>query len=271
MVPTREQKAEEEKLETMRHSAAHVMAEAVLSIFPKARFGIGPAIADGFYYDFELPRPLTTDDLPLIATKMDEIIAKSLPFIREEITKEEARKRFASQPYKLELIDEIQEDKVSLYRQGSFTDLCRGPHVGNTGEIKAFKLVSIAGAYWRGDEHNPMLQRVYGVAFATREALGEYIKKIEEAARRDHRRLGRELDLFSIHEEAGPGLVCWHPKGATVRRIIEEFWKEVHIKRGYEIIYTPHIAKLGLWKTSATGSFIKIICTVRWRWRVRNM
>ena len=257
MVPTREQKAEEEKLETMRHSAAHVMAEAVLSIFPKARFGIGPAIADGFYYDFELPRPLTTDDLPLIATKMDEIIAKSLPFIREEITKEEARKRFASQPYKLELIDEIQEDKVSLYRQGSFTDLCRGPHVGNTGEIKAFKLVSIAGAYWRGDEHNPMLQRVYGVAFATREALGEYIKKIEEAARRDHRRLGRELDLFSIHEEAGPGLVCWHPKGAKVRRIIEEFWKEVHIKRGYEIIYTPHIAKLGLWKTSGHWEFYK--------------
>ncbi|MFC1875364.1 threonine--tRNA ligase [Chloroflexota bacterium] len=255
MVPAREQKTEEEKLETMRHSAAHVMAEAVSSILPEARLGIGPAIADGFYYDFELPRPLTPDDLPVITGRMDEIIAQNLPFIREEITKEEARRRFAGQPYKLELIDEIPEDKVSLYRQGGFTDLCRGPHVGSTGEIKAFKLVSIAGAYWRGDEHNPMLQRIYGVAFATKEALEEYIKRIEEAARRDHRKLGRELDLFSIHEEAGPGLVCWHPKGATVRRIVEDFWKEVHIKRGYEIIYTPHIAKLGLWKTSGHWEF----------------
>ena len=255
MVPAREQKTEEEKLETMRHSAAHVMAEAVLSIFPEARFGIGPAIADGFYYDFELPRPLTPDDLSVITARIDEIIAQNLPFIREEITKEEARQRFADQPYKLELIDEIAEDKVSLYLQGGFIDLCRGPHVGSTGEIKAFKLVSIAGAYWRGDEHNPMLQRIYGVAFATKEALEEYIKRIEEATKRDHRKLGRELDLFSIHEEAGPGLVCWHPKGATVRRIIEDFWKEVHIKRGYEIIYTPHIAKLGLWKTSGHWEF----------------
>ncbi|MCJ7769442.1 MAG: threonine--tRNA ligase [Dehalococcoidales bacterium] len=255
MVPAREQKTGGEKLETMRHSAAHVMAEAVLSIFPEARFGIGPAIANGFYYDFELTRPLTPDDLPVITARINEIIAQNLPFIREEITKEEARQRFAGQPYKLELIDEIPEDKVSLYRQGGFTDLCRGPHVGSTGEIKAFRLVSIAGAYWRGDEHNPMLQRIYGVAFATREALEEYIKRIEETARRDHRKLGRELDLFSIHEEAGPGLVCWHPKGATVRRIIEDFWKEVHIKRGYEIIYTPHIAKLGLWKTSGHWEF----------------
>ncbi len=257
MVPAREKKKEEEKLETMRHSAAHVMAEAVSSIFPEARFGIGPAIADGFYYDFELPRPLTPDDLPVITARMDEIIAQNLTFIREEITKEEARQRFADQPYKLELINEIPEDKVSLYRQGGFIDLCRGPHVGSTGEIKAFRLASIAGAYWRGDEHNPMLQRIYGVAFATREALEDYIKRIEEAAKRDHRKLGRELDLFSIHEEAGPGLVCWHPKGATVRRIIEDFWKEVHIKRGYDIIYTPHIAKLGLWKTSGHWEFYK--------------
>ena len=178
MVPTREQKKGEEKLETMRHSAAHVMAEAVLSIFPEARFGIGPAIADGFYYDFELPRSLNPDDLPVITARMEEIIAQNLPFIREEITKEEARQRFADQPYKLELIDEIPEDKVSLYRQGGFADLCRGPHVGSTGEIKSFRLVSIAGAYWRGDEHNPMLQRIYGVAFATKEALEEYIKRM---------------------------------------------------------------------------------------------
>jgi threonyl-tRNA synthetase len=257
MVPVGKKKTGEDKLETMRHSAAHVMAEAVLSIFPEARFGIGPAIADGFYYDFELPRPLTPEDLPVITARMDEIIAKNLPFVREEVTKEEAKKMFADQPYKLELIDEIAEDKVSLYRQGGFTDLCRGPHVGTTGEIKAFRLVSIAGAYWRGNEHNPMLQRIYGVAFDTKEALEEYVERMEEAARRDHRKLGRELDLFSIHEEAGAGLVCWHPKGATVRRVIEDFWKEVHIKSGYEIIYTPHIAKVDLWKTSGHWDFYR--------------
>ncbi len=252
-----QQEAEDEKLEIMRHSAAHAMAEAVQYIFPDAKFGIGPAIKDGFYYDFDLPSPLTPDDLPIIETRMGEIIASNVPFIREEVTKEEARRLFAAQPYKLELIDEIPDEKVSLYRQGSFADLCRGPHISSTGEIKAFKLVSIAGAYWRGDEHRPMLQRIYGIAFNTEEALAEHLRKLDEAARRDHRKLGRELDLFSIHEEAGPGLVHWHPKGAVIRRVIEDFWKDEHVKRGYDIVYTPHIAKLDLWKTSGHWEFYR--------------
>ncbi|MFC2017054.1 threonine--tRNA ligase [Chloroflexota bacterium] len=241
----------------MRHSAAHVMAEAVQSIFPDAKFGIGPAIENGFYYDFDLPRPLTPDDLPPIEAKMGEIIASNVPFTREEVTKEEAQCVFTAQLYKLELINEIPDEKVSLYRQGSFVDLCRGPHVGSTGEIKTFKLVGIAGAYWRGDEHYPMLQRIYGIAFDTKEALAEHLKKLDEAAKRDHRKLGKELDLFSIHEEAGPGLVHWHPKGAVVRRIIEDFWKDEHIKRGYDIVYTPHIAKLDLWRTSGHWEFYR--------------
>ena len=233
------------------------MAEAVQSIFPEAKFGIGPAIENGFYYDFDLPRSLTPDDLPLIEAKMGEIIASNVPFVSQEVTKEEARQLFAAQPYKLELIDEIPDERLGLYRQGSFVDLCRGPHLSSTGEIKAFKLVSIAGAYWRGDEHQPMLQRIYGVAFDTKEALAEHLKKLEEAARRDHRKLGRELDLYSIHEEAGPGLVHWHPRGAVIRRVIENFWQDEHIKRGYDIVYTPHIAKLDLWKTSGHWEFYR--------------
>ena len=252
-----QQTDEDKKLETMRHSTAHIMAGAVQTIFPEVKFGIGPAIEDGFYYDFDLPRPLTPDDLPVIEAKMSEIVASNEPFVKEEMDKEEARRLFTAQPYKLELIDEIQDDKVSLYRQGDFIDLCRGPHVGSTGEIKAFKLISIAGAYWRGDETRPMLQRIYGVAFDTEEALAEHLKKLDEVARRDHRKLGKELDLFSIHEEAGPGLVHWHPKGAVIRRIIEDFWKDEHIKRGYDIIYTPHIAKLDLWKTSGHWEFYR--------------
>ncbi len=248
---------EDEKLPIMRHSAAHVMAEAVLSFFPDAKFGVGPAIENGFYYDFELPRSLNPDDLLAIETKMDEIIAADMPFVRQEVGKEEARRLFAHQPYKLELIDEVPDEKVSIYRQGSFVDLCRGPHVDSTGEIGAFKLVSIAGAYWRGDEHRPMLQRIYGVAFDTKEALTAHLKKLEESSRYDHRRLGRELDLFSIHDEAGPGLVHWHPKGAVIRRVIEDFWKDEHIKRGYDIVYTPHIAKLDLWKTSGHWEFYR--------------
>jgi len=258
MVPNKgQQPGEDKKLEIMRHSAAHVIAEVVQSIFPDAKFGIGPAIENGFYYDFDLPRSLTPEDLPVIEAKMAEIIASNLPFSREVVTKEEARRLFDAQPYKLELIDELPDEEVSVYRQGSFVDLCRGPHVNSTGEIGAFKLVSIAGAYWRGDEHRPMLQRIYGVAFDTKEALAEHLKKLEEATRRDHRKLGKELELFSIHEEAGPGLVHWHPKGAVVRRIIEDFWKDEHIKRGYDIVYTPHIAKLDLWKTSGHWEFYR--------------
>ncbi len=247
----------QEKLETMRHSAAHVMAEAVQSVFPGAKFGIGPAIENGFYYDFELPRPLTPQDLPLIEAKMREIIKSKSPFVRTEATKEEACSLFASQPYKLELIADLPDEKVSIYRQGDFVDLCRGPHVSSTDEIKAFKLVSIAGAYWRGDEHRPMLQRIYGAAFTTEKALAEHLEQLAEAARRDHRKLGAELDLFSLHEESGPGLVHWHPKGAIIRRVIEDFWKDEHVRRGYELVYTPHVAKLALWKTSGHWDFYR--------------
>ncbi|MFQ5996943.1 MAG: threonine--tRNA ligase [Dehalococcoidales bacterium] len=252
---TKKEQAKEEKLEIMRHSTSHVMAEAVQSFFPDARFGIGPAIENGFYYDFDLPRALNPDDLPLIENKMKEIIAADGPFVRKEVTREAARKLFAAQPYKLELIDELPDEKVSLYQQGSFLDLCRGPHVNSTGEIKAFKLINIAGAYWRGDEHRPMLQRIYGVAFDNQKTLDEHLKRLEEAARRDHRKLGRELDLFSVQDEFGPGLVLWHPKGAIIRRVIEDFWKDEHVKRGYEIVYTPHLARMDLWRTSGHLEF----------------
>jgi threonyl-tRNA synthetase len=244
-------------LEIMRHSIAHVMAEAVLSIFPEAKFGIGPAIEDGFYYDFDLPRTLVPDDLPGIEAKMKEIIAAKSTFSREDIDKDKAKKLFYGQPYKLELIEEIPDKTVTVYRQGSFADLCRGPHVDSTGEIKAFKLNSIAGAYWKGDEKRPMLQRIYGVAFETDKELEDYLYRVAEAAKRDHRKLGRELDLFSIHDEAGPGLVHWHPKGSQVRRIIEDFWKKTHLRRGYDIVYTPHIAKVDLWKTSGHWDFYR--------------
>ena len=241
---------EDEDLEVIRHSAAHVMAEAVHSLFPDARFGIGPAIKDGFYYDFELPRSLTPYDLPVIEEVMRRIIAADLPFDHRMASRDEACGVFAGQPYKLELIEELPDEQVSIYQQGKFVDLCRGPHVSSTGKIKAFKLLSVAGAYWRGDETRPMLQRIYGVAFATQEELDEHLWKIEEAARRDHRKLGRDLDLYSITDDIGPGLVLWHPKGAVIRRVIEDFWKDEHYRRGYELVYTPHIAKKDLWQTS---------------------
>ena len=246
-----------ERLEIMRHSASHIMAEAVSSLFPDVKFGIGPAIADGFYYDFELPRTLIPEDLGAIEAKMQKITAEGLPFLREEVDKKTARKMFSAQPYKLELIDELPDQTLTIYRQGSFVDLCRGPHVASTKEIKAIKLLSIAGAYWRGDEHRPMLQRIYGTAFETKEELEQYINKLAEAAKRDHRKLGKALDLFSLHEEAGAGLVYWHPKGALVRHIIEDFWKKEHFKRGYDIVYSPHIAKVDLWKTSGHWEYYR--------------
>jgi len=233
------------------------MAEAVKALFPGAKFGIGPAIEDGFYYDFDLPRTLVPEDLPLIESKMKEMVAAGLPFVRSELDKEEAKKLFAEQPYKLELIEELPDERVTIYKQGSFVDLCRGPHVQSTDEIKAFKLTSTAGAYWRGDEKRPMLQRIYGVAFESVPELEDYLSRLAEAAKRDHRKLGKELDLFSIHEEAGPGLVHWHPKGSTIRRIIEDFWRKEHIKRGYDVIFTPHIAKVNLWQTSGHWDFYR--------------
>jgi threonyl-tRNA synthetase len=250
-------KTRDEQLERMRHSASHIMAEAVQSLFPEAKFGIGPIIENGFYYDFELPRPLTPEDLPVIENKMKEIISQNVPFVTEEMSKDKARKLFDTQPYKLELIDEIPDTTVTIYKQGSFTDLCRGPHLASTGEVKSFKLTHLAGAYWRGDEKRPMLQRIYGVAFESQKELDDYLSWQAEVTKRDHRKLGKELDLFSTHEEIGPGLICWHPRGAMIRQIIEDFWKAEHIKRGYDIIYTPHIAKLDLWKTSGHWEFYR--------------
>jgi len=245
------------RLERMRHSAAHVMAEAVQSLFPEAKFGIGPAIEDGFYYDFELSRTLVPEDLPTIEARMKDVVAANSPFVREEMDKAQAMELFSAQPYKLELIQELPDETVGTYRQGSFVDLCRGPHVDSTGDVKTFKLTGIAGAYWRGDEKRPMLQRIYGVAFDTEAEVEDYLARLAEASKRDHRKLGKDLDLFSIHEEAGPGLVHWHPKGALVRQIIEDFWKQEHRKRGYDIVYTPHIAKLDLWKTSGHWDFYR--------------
>ncbi|MFP3899019.1 MAG: threonine--tRNA ligase [Dehalococcoidia bacterium] len=247
----------DEHLERMRHSTAHVMAEAVQWLFPEAKFGIGPIIEHGFYYDFELPRSLTPEDLPVIEDKMREIIAQNTRFIEQEVSKEQARELFAAQPYKLELVDEIADSNVTVYKQGSFADLCRGPHLASTGEVGAFRLTHVAGAYWRGDEKRPMLQRIYGVAFESQSELDDYLWRQAEAMRRDHRKLGKELDLFSTHDQIGPGLICWHPKGAVIRQVIEDFWRTEHMKRGYDIVYTPHIAKLDLWKTSGHWEFYR--------------
>src|SRR3990172_4154579 len=246
-----------EKLQRMRHSAAHTMAEAVLALFPEAKLAIGPAIDTGFYYDFDLPRPLTPEDLPAIEDLMRKSVAQDHPFQQQEVGKDEARRIIADQPYKLEIIDGIADSKVSLYRHGSFVDLCEGPHVESTGRVGAFRLTHVAGAYWRGDETRPMLQRIYGALFDTEEELQEHLHRLEEAQRRDHRRLGRELDLFSTHEEFGPGLVFWHPKGARLRGAIEDYLRREHHRRGYEPVYTPHVGKAQLWQVSGHLDFYR--------------
>ena len=244
----------------VRHSFSHVMAEAVLQKFPDARLAIGPAIDDGFYYDFELPRTLSTEDLADIEERMRAIVRGSHTFTRAVITRDAARKLFKDQPYKLELIADLPEgEEISTYTQDTFTDLCRGPHVATTKELPpdGFKLTSIAGAYWRGDEKNKMLQRIYGTAWESKAELEAHLKRLQEIEKRDHRRLGRELDLYSIHEEAGAGLIYWHPKGARVRLAIEDFWRKEHQKNGYELLYTPHIGKSWLWETSGHLGFYK--------------
>ncbi len=250
MSSNRSEDSKADRLETLRHSASHIMAEAVVSLFPEASLGIGPATEEGFYYDFDLPRGLTPDDVEAIEARMREITATSSPFRYEDLSKDEARSLFSSQPYKLELIEELADDSVRIYRQNDFVDMCRGPHVSSTDEVKAFKLLSVAGAYWRGDERRPMLQRIYGTAFETNEELEDHLHKLEEASRRDHRKVGRQLDLFSMHDQAGAGLAYWHPKGAMVRHLIEDFWRSEHFKRGYDLLYTPHIARVELWQTS---------------------
>jgi threonyl-tRNA synthetase len=242
----------EEGLEILRHSTSHVMAYAVKELFKGVKVSIGPAIERGFYYDFDYEGSFTPDDFPRIEEKMAELIERDISFVREEISKAEAIRLFEGQgeTYKVEILEELDDEVVSIYRSGDFVDLCRGPHVPSTGKIKAYKLLSIAGAYWRGDERNKMLQRIYGTAFAAREFLDDYLEKVEEAQRRDHRKLGRELDLFSINEEAGAGLVIYHPKGALLRTIIEDFEKREHLKRGYHIVMGPQILKRELWEKS---------------------
>jgi len=246
-------------IDRIRHSLAHVMAEAVLHLHPGVQFGIGPAIQDGFYYDFLFPQSIANEDLPAIEKEMRRIIAQNQTFVREEVSKAQAREIFRDQPFKLELIDGLEEGTISIYRQGDFVDLCRGPHVESTKELRpdAFKLKTIAGAYWRGDETRPMLTRIYAYAFATKAELEAYLRMLEEAERRDHRKLGKELDLFSTHEEAGPGLIYWHPKGGRGRVELEKWWREEHYKNGYEILFTPHIGKSWLWETSGHLGFYK--------------
>jgi threonyl-tRNA synthetase len=262
----KKERYEESKLYRIRHSAAHVMAQAVMEMFPgEAKIAIGPPIEDGFYYDFDLPRALTPEDLERLEKRMREIIQGDYEFEREVISADEARKLFKDQPYKLELIDGLEaggqdeygepiEEKpeISIYEQDDFVDLCRGPHVENTKQLNpdAIKLLNVAGAYWRGDEHNPMLQRIYGTAWESSEELESYLWKLEEAQKRDHRRLGKELDLFTTSEEVGPGLILWSPKGGMVRKIAEDYCREEHEKGGYEFVYSPHIGKSALWETS---------------------
>jgi len=245
--------------EVLRHTASHVLAQAVQELYPGTKLAIGPAIQDGFYYDFDSQVTFGPEDLARIEMRMAEIVAADLPLRRCEMPREEAIAFFRQrgEKYKVELLEQMADERVSVYWQDDFVDLCRGPHLPSTGRVGAVKLLSTAGAYWRGDEHNPMLQRIYGTAFADRAQLEEYLRLREEAERRDHRRLGRELDLFSIPEALGGGLVLWHPKGALVRSIIEDFWRAEHARRGYSLVYTPHIARAHLWETSGHLSFYK--------------
>lgn len=245
-------------LETMRHSVAHVMASAVQHLWPDALFDIGPDTEDGFYYDFDLSHRLTEEDFPTIEAEMAKIVAQDLPFVRDEKSRDEVLElmKGRGQRYKLERLADIPEgETISLYYTGDFVDLCRGPHLASTGEIQAFKLTSVAGAYFRGDEKNQMMQRLYGTAFLSQADLEAHLKMLEEAKLRDHRVLGRDLDLYSIQESVGPGLVHWHPKGARIRATIEDFWRREHFRGGYEMLYTPHLGRAGLWDTSGHLGF----------------
>ncbi|OGZ35112.1 MAG: threonine--tRNA ligase [Candidatus Portnoybacteria bacterium RBG_13_41_18] len=255
----------ENKLDILRHSTAHILASVVLDMFPEAKFGIGPTIENGFYYDFDLPRTLIPEDLPLLEEKMRAIIKQNATFEKTEIDAKKAETLFkkAKQPYKVELIKDLikteKAKKVTIYKTGSFIDLCRGPHIDSTGEIKpdAFKLLKIAGAYWRGSEKNKMLQRIYGTAWENKKDLDEYLYKLEEAGKRDHRKIGKDLELFSISEKVGPGLILWHPKLSLVRELLEDWWRQLHRERGYEYIYTPHIGRAQLWETSGHLDFFR--------------
>ncbi len=235
------------------------MAHAIKELYPDAKLAIGPSIADGFYYDIDCSHSITQDDLPKIEKKMKEIIKSKSPFIRKELSREDALKLFEDlgETYKLELINELDDTVISVYEEGGFVDLCRGPHLEKTNQVKAFKLLSVAGAYWRGDEKNKMLQRIYGTAFPSKDELKKHLAFLEEIKKRDHRRLGKDLDLFSMSDDIGPGLVLWHPRGAAIRRQIENFWLDEHQKSGYQILYTPHMAKLDLWQKTGHLDFYK--------------
>ena len=241
------------------HSSSHIMAQAIRRLYPEAKLAIGPAIDEGFYYDIEVTKPLTDKDLPALEAAMAELIKQRINVCRLSVPKQELIAEYEREgnTYKVELLREIPDEEVSVYQQAEFKDLCRGPHLPDTGRVGAVKLLSVAGAYWRGDEKGPMLQRIYGVAFPTQELLDAHLARIEEAKKRDHRKLGPALDLFSMHEEAGAGLVFWHPKGATIRRIIEQYWNDEHIAAGYQLVVTPHIARAGLWHTSGHYDFYR--------------
>ncbi len=248
------------ELSTIRHSAAHIMAAAVQKLWPDAKFDIGPATADGFYYDFDMEHRLVTEDLKQLETIMRKMIGQKVPFVRSEVSRDEAQKLFEAkgQEYKLSRLADIPEDGIiSLYTCGDFVDLCRGPHVENSSQIGAVKLLGIAGSYFRGDEKNKMLQRIYGTAFPSKEELDAYLHQVEEAKKRDHRKLGTEMELFSTHDEIGPGLICWHPMGARIRNTIESFWKDAHYKNGYELVFTPHVGRANLWETSGHLGFYR--------------
>jgi threonyl-tRNA synthetase len=250
-------KNSDEALDILRHSASHLLAHAVLDLFPGTQTGIGPAVENGFYYDFLRDEPFTPEDLEAIEKKMGEFVQRDIPIEKVVLSKEEALKLFKEkgQELKVELIQEKGEDKVTCFRQGEFIDFCLGPHMSSTGKIEHFKLLSVSGAYWKGDEKDKQLQRVYGTAFFSKEELEEYLERIEEAKKRDHRKLGPEMDLFSFNENLGGGLILWHPKGSAIRRVIEEYWYEEHFLDGYEIVYSPHIAKLDVWHQSGHTEF----------------
>jgi threonyl-tRNA synthetase len=241
------------------HSTSHLMAHAVKQLFPQAKLAIGPAIEEGFYYDFDLERPLTPEDLEKIEKRMAELAKAGSPITRRILTKANALTFFQKrgETYKVELINELTDDTISVYEQGDFADLCRGPHLPSTSKIKAFKLLSIAGAYWRGSEKNKMLQRIYGISFPAKEALDAYVARLEEIKRRDHRKLGKDLDLFSVSDEVGGGLVLWHPRGALIRKVIEDFWRDEHQKNGYDFVYSPHVGRGTLWETSGHLGFYR--------------
>ena len=242
----------------LRHSASHVMAEAVQALFPDAKLAIGPATDDGFYYDFQIDTPFSPEDLARIEDRMRQSIAADHKFTRREVDRQEAERLFAREPFKMELIQDIPAgETLTTYRHNGFEDLCAGPHLESTGQIKAFKLLSVAGAYWRGDERRPMLQRIYGTAFESQQALDDYLAMLEEAEKRDHRRLGRQLGLFSIHDEVGRGLIIWHPKGTQLRHSIETYWRDLHTKYGYDQVTSPHIGRAGLWETSGHLGFYR--------------